>query len=540
MPLIRHLAVVLLGLLICSQFANADTPTRADITYGMANQLALKLDFYEPIQRRPERPLLIWIHGGAWRSGSKSDVPVSELRKHGFAIASVDYRLSPVARFPAQIHDIKAAIRYLRLHAHELGVDEDRFVLGGASAGGHLAVLAAVTNGVEELEGDSSTGQPISSQVQAVVSFYGASNLQTILAQSTPYGLNMRVPALELLLGAVPEKEPRLAQLASPVEHIDANDPPLWLYHGDQDPQMPINQAHELVGAYQRTRLPVRFDVVYGGMHGGAEFYSQERLLRLSNDLFQVLGQQSQGAARSSGGSTEGKKAKVYSLTRADVASLPDMNTFRERPSDRFLVSWEAYRTGHPYLGTNAMKPHTGGHLYFQAPDQAWDPARPEQYPPIFAIADGIVTRVDEAFRLRPVYFPSLGTTRANVRYGIDITFAQAGGQPVSFHYSIEPMVDPGDLDFYQRFLMVVPGQRVRKGEIIARMYLPPTPADYENSHIHFNLIREHQFQSPSIFDAGVTEQFAARWDPQRLREDWPIPPCMGWRLGPGEDPFVK
>ncbi len=165
MPLIRHLTVVLFGLLLtCPQFANADTPTRADITYGMANQLALKLDFYEPMQRRPERPLLIWIHGGAWRSGSKSDVPVSELRKHGFAIASVDYRLSPVARFPAQIHDIKAAIRYLRLHAHELGVDEDRFVLGGASAGGHLAVLAAVTNGVEELEGDSSTGQPISSK----------------------------------------------------------------------------------------------------------------------------------------------------------------------------------------------------------------------------------------------------------------------------------------------------------------------------------------------------------------------------------------
>ncbi len=116
-----------------------------------------------------------------------------------------------------------------------------------------------------------------------MVSFYGASNLQTILAQSTPYGLNMRVPALELLLGAVPEKEPRLAQLAIPCGNIS----------------MPMTHRCGCITAIKirkcrstkrmsssvpikRTRLPVRFDVVYGGMHGGAEFYSQERLLRLS------------------------------------------------------------------------------------------------------------------------------------------------------------------------------------------------------------------------------------------------------------------
>jgi murein DD-endopeptidase MepM/ murein hydrolase activator NlpD len=201
-------------------------------------------------------------------------------------------------------------------------------------------------------------------------------------------------------------------------------------------------------------------------------------------------------------------------------------------------VPWEAYRTGHPYLGTLAKKPHTGGHLYFNPPDHTLDPTQPEQYPPIIAFADGIVTRVDEAFRLRPVFFPSLGTTRSNVRYGVDITFAHAGNRPVSFHYSIEPMVDPGDLEFYRRFLNVVPGQRVRKGEVIARMYLPPARADLENSHIHFNLIIDRQFQAPSIFSPSVVEKFAARWDQQRLREDWPIPPCMGWRLDRAEDPF--
>ena len=114
----------------------ADDPTFADVVYGTVGEISLKLDFYEPTQRRPQRPLLIWVHGGAWRSGSKAGVPVVELRKHGFAIASVDYRLSPVAKFPAQIHDIKMAIRYLRTNAERLGVDANRFVLAGASAGG--------------------------------------------------------------------------------------------------------------------------------------------------------------------------------------------------------------------------------------------------------------------------------------------------------------------------------------------------------------------------------------------------------------------
>ncbi|MGE0756591.1 MAG: alpha/beta hydrolase fold domain-containing protein [Pirellulaceae bacterium] len=518
----------------------ADTPTRSDVTYGTAGVLSLKLDFYEPTQPRRERPLLIWIHGGAWRSGSKSDVPVKGLRHHGFAIASVDYRLSPVARFPAQIHDIKAAVRYLRLHARELGVDADRFVLAGASAGGHLAVLSAVSDGVQELSGVLPASQETSSGVQAVVSFYGAGNLQTILSQSTPYGLKVRVPALELLLGGVPDKEPALARLASPVVHIDSNDPPLWLFHGDQDPQMPINQSHELVGACKRAGVPVQFEVVHGGAHGGAEFFSEERLRRLGDELHAALHQTGRSTSPESNGAREGKKAKVYQLTRADIESLPSMDDFRDQPTDQFIVPWDVYRTGHPYLGSRAKRPHTGGHLYFHVPDVVLDPSRPETYPPIYACANGIVTRVDEAFRLRPIYFPNSGTTRSNVRYGVDFAFARSGNRPVTFHYSIEPMVDPGDLEFYRRFLLVVPGQRVRKGETIARMYLPPKRADFENSHIHFNLIRERQFQAPSIFSASIVEKFAAGWDQQRMREDWPIPPCMGWRIEPAEDPFAE
>ena len=282
-------ATVQLAVLFCSAISIGEEPKFREVVYGTVGDISLKLDFYEPTKRRLERPVIVWVHGGAWRSGSKSDVPIAKLREQGFAIASVDYRLSPVAKFPAQIHDIKSAIRYLRANADRFGVDPNRFVLAGSSAGGHLAVLAAVSNGVNELNGDLGAAENTSANVQAVVSFFGASNLQTILSQSTPFGLDVRVPALEKLLGGLPDQQPKLARLASPVEHIDSRDPPLWLFHGDQDPQMPINQSHELEGAYRKIGLPVKFEVVHGGKHGGFGFFTDEQLCRLGDELLGSL-----------------------------------------------------------------------------------------------------------------------------------------------------------------------------------------------------------------------------------------------------------
>jgi dipeptidyl aminopeptidase/acylaminoacyl peptidase len=121
------------------------------------------------------------------------------------------------------------------------------------------------------------------------VSFFGASNLTTILSQSTPRGVSMRTPALQLLLGDVPEKVPELARLASPVFHVDAQDPPLLLLHGDQDTQMPINQSHELEGKYGEHGLRVRFEVVHGAGHGGKQFFEAERMELVAKFLKSVL-----------------------------------------------------------------------------------------------------------------------------------------------------------------------------------------------------------------------------------------------------------
>jgi len=133
--LIRGTLVVTWGVFAsCPATARAQTIVR-DVEYARPSGHPLCLDFYQPKSSTGADPLIIWVHGGAWRSGSRDRVPIRPLTEQGFAIASVDYRLSPVARFPAQIHDIKAAIRFLRRHADQYGLDRQRFVIAGASAG---------------------------------------------------------------------------------------------------------------------------------------------------------------------------------------------------------------------------------------------------------------------------------------------------------------------------------------------------------------------------------------------------------------------
>ena len=275
-------AVLIAALVSSAALGEGDAGARQvpDIEFARVGEHRLMLDLYLPPRtanaaRRP--PLIVWVHGGAWRSGSRRDMPLGGLVRRGFAVASVDYRLSPVARFPAQVHDVKAAVRFLRARADDYGYDAGRVAVAGNSAGGHLAALVGVTNGDAELEGEVGQDRSQKSDVQAIISLYGMSNLTTILAQSTPHGLEVRVPALQLLLGGQPQDVPDLARLASPVFHVDEHDPPLLLIHGDQDAQAPVNQSLELQGRYEALRLPHRLVVLHGSGHGGKEFVDESR-----------------------------------------------------------------------------------------------------------------------------------------------------------------------------------------------------------------------------------------------------------------------
>ena len=270
------------SLILITTAALADT--QADIEYAKVGELSLKLDLHRPPGENS--PLIVYVHGGGWRAGSKKDVPIVDLYDKGFAIASVEYRLSTQAVFPAQVHDIKAAIRFLRANAGLYHINASKTAIIGSSAGGHLAALVGVSNGNQELEGKVGEHLDQSSDVQVIVSYYGASNLETILSQSTPKGLEFRIPALKLLLGDTPDKKP---ELASPVAHLDKNDPPLLLIHGDADPQMPPQQSQELAKAYESFGLPVTLIMLPGSLHGGAEFYDEERTAIVAKFLDKVL-----------------------------------------------------------------------------------------------------------------------------------------------------------------------------------------------------------------------------------------------------------
>ncbi|MBL9143419.1 MAG: alpha/beta hydrolase [Verrucomicrobiaceae bacterium] len=278
----RSLIHLTLSALTLITFVQAQSST-TDIEYARVGDHSLRLDLHLPKQTNP--PLIVYVHGGAWRAGSKSDVPIAPLLEHGFAIASVDYRLSTEAPFPAQVHDLKAAIRFLRAKADLFHINAQRIAIIGSSAGGHLAALVGVTNGEKELEGNEGEHLTQSSDVQCIVSLYGASNLQTILSQSTEFGLRTRVTALKLLLGGTPDEKPALAKLASPVAHLDKEDPPLLLLHGTDDPQMPPEQSEEFAKAYRELKLDVSLVPMIHSKHGGAEFYDEERTRQVATFL---------------------------------------------------------------------------------------------------------------------------------------------------------------------------------------------------------------------------------------------------------------
>lgn len=262
-------SALLLATSLSTSIASAATTEYKDVVYAEVDGKPLALDLYVP---KAGAPLVVHIHGGAWRAGTKADGVPTFLIDAGFAVASLEFRQTTEAPFPANVHDIKAGIRFLRAQAAEYGYDTDKVLITGASSGAHLAVLVGVTNGNAELEGTVGAHPEASSSVQGILSYFAATDLTTILSLSTPFGVGVREPALKALLGDLPDKVPELAQLASPVYHVDTSDPPLLLLHGDRDPQMPVNQSLQMLGAYKELGLDVDFIPVHGAAHGGPLF----------------------------------------------------------------------------------------------------------------------------------------------------------------------------------------------------------------------------------------------------------------------------
>ena len=239
-----------------------------DIAYVTDGHERQKLDLYVPADIGENLPLIIWVHGGAWRGGNKTHYRPMEYLRAGYAGASISYRLSQHAVFPAQIEDVKAAVRWLRANAETYRLDPNRFAAWGASAGGHLVAMLGTAGDVAEFEVGENL--EVSSKVQAVVDYFGPTDFLQMDAHRFPDGLVHDAPdspESKLVGGPIQEHKDRVAK-ANPITYVSKDNPPFLIIHGDQDKLVPFHQSVLLKDALEKAGVPVTFYRVKGGGHG--------------------------------------------------------------------------------------------------------------------------------------------------------------------------------------------------------------------------------------------------------------------------------
>ncbi len=244
-----------------------------DVPYAATDNPRQRLDLYRPDRPRTDRlPVIVFLHGGGWLQGDKAE-GAAELMPYlqggEYAGVSVGYRLTDEAIWPAQLHDVKAAIRWIRAHAEAYGLDAGRIAVYGLSAGGHLALMLGFTGDVPALEGDLGPHPGVSTAVSGVVNFYGVTEILGILDQ--PSALDRRSPQAPeaLLLGGPLEDRKEAAAMASPVRHVTPNAPPVITIHGTLDRIVPYGQALHLDRALTDAGVTHYLLTVNGGRHGG-------------------------------------------------------------------------------------------------------------------------------------------------------------------------------------------------------------------------------------------------------------------------------
>ena len=250
-----------------------------DLQYVEGGHERNRLDLYLPEKAQGRLPLVVWIHGGAWWAGGKEGCPAVPLVPKGYAVASINYRLSQHAVFPAQIEDCKAAIRWLRANAAKYHLDADHIGVWGSSAGGHLVAMLGTTGNVKELEGQGGNLDQ-SSRVQCVVDWFGPADMLTMGRQADKPG----TPVAQLIGGPVQENKEK-ARKASPLTYVSKDSAPFLIMHGDKDNVVPPGQSDVLAGALKKAGVEVTLVVVKGDGHGGPGFNSPENR-KLIEDFF--------------------------------------------------------------------------------------------------------------------------------------------------------------------------------------------------------------------------------------------------------------
>jgi acetyl esterase/lipase len=278
-------ALVLLGFAALAMPGSAQQPGRgqklpdavkleADIPYAGTDNPRQRLNLLLPKTPKDDRPLpvIVYIHGGAWLGGDRAGGHgrlAGYVASGEYAGVSAGYRLTKESIWPAQIHDCKAAIRWVRANARKYNLDPDKIGVIGDSAGGHLVAMLGTSGGVKELEGDLGAHKDVSSRVQCVVDLFGPSDIPAM--QDYPSSLNhdgASSPEGRLVGGRVSDKKD-VALAASPVTYVSPDDPPFLIIHGNKDMVVPYNQSERMHAALKKVKVECYFITVDGGGHGG-------------------------------------------------------------------------------------------------------------------------------------------------------------------------------------------------------------------------------------------------------------------------------
>jgi acetyl esterase/lipase len=250
-------------------------------------------DLILPMQKGDQSfPLVVWIHGGAWLSGIKEWDNVKYLVRHGYAIASIDYRFSTEAPFPAQIQDCNTALNFILAHATNYGINPRQFVVGGGSAGGHLALLLGLARGERNFGADPSV-KPL-----AILDFFGPVDFNRtkddLKAINSEKGLAVFNDAVGKLLGVPVDQPSDQAKLASPIRYVSATNPPVLILHGGQDDLVPVAQSRRLHEALDRVGVKNQLIMVDVAGHDGPLFSTPEietKVVDFLNEVFASAGQ---------------------------------------------------------------------------------------------------------------------------------------------------------------------------------------------------------------------------------------------------------
>jgi acetyl esterase/lipase len=268
-----------------------DVKVERDIVYAQVGDRKLLLDLYVPPQRTAPLPVIVWIHGGGWRGGSKgSGGRALPMLQRGYAVVDVGYRLSGEAIFPAQVQDCKAAVRWVRANAAQYGLDPDRIGAWGSSAGGHLVAFLGTAGDVREF--DTEANRQTSSRVQAVCDWFGPTDLlqmdEHMLEGSRMVHDAPKSPE-SLLVGGPIQEEPyrSVVRKANPITYVTKDDPPFLIMHGDKDMLVPLHQSELLYDALKKAGVEARLHVVKGAGHGLRDGeQSPEKLLEIVAEFF--------------------------------------------------------------------------------------------------------------------------------------------------------------------------------------------------------------------------------------------------------------